>query len=86
MDRTMLKRWAVIIGIIIVNVLFHIGVAGCIAHGVQMLNSYFGWAASAREWMYGVCGMVYLLIQTPLVYAELKTKLESYLRWGMILF
>ena len=84
MDRLMVKRWIVVLAVILVNVIVHVGIAGLVATGVYMLNSFFGLAADAPEWMYGITGVIYLVIQVPLVTMELKSKWESYLRWGFL--
>ncbi len=84
MNKLMLKRCIVVLAVILVNIIVHVGVAGLVATGAYMLNSFFGWAANAKDWQYGVVGLIYLIIQVPLVGLELKDKWESYLRWGML--
>ena len=84
MNKLMMKRWCVVLAIILVNIIVHVGVAGLAATGVYMLNSFLGLAAEAPAWRYGVVGVIYLVIQVPLVTVQLKDKLESYLRWGFL--
>lgn len=84
MDRLMIKRWIVVLAVILVNIIVHIGIAGLVATGVYMLNSFFGLAADAKPWQYGIVGVIYLIVQVPLVTVELKNKWENYLRWGFL--
>lgn len=84
MSKLMLKRWIVVMAVILVNIIVHVGIAGLIATGIYMLNSFFGLAADAKPWQYGIVGVIYLIVQVPLVYMELKNKWENYLRWGFL--
>lgn len=84
MNKLMVKRWIVVIAVILVNIIVHVGIAGLVSTGIYMLNSFFGLAADAKPWQYGIVGVIYLIVQVPLVYMELKNKWENYLRWGFL--
>jgi hypothetical protein len=58
--------------LIISNIIVHVGLAGLLATGVYMLNSFLGLAANAKDWQYGLTGILYLVCNGPFVVMQVK--------------
>lgn len=77
-----MKKALIIIAMVVVNIVTHVGMAGMLATGVYLLNSYFGWAADVPAWRYGLVGIAYLVCNAPFVIRQQKILLDSW----MVLF
>lgn len=70
--------------LIISNIIVHVGLAGLLATGVYMLNSFLGLAANAKDWQYGLTGILYLVCNGPFVVMQAKDmigKISVLLDW-----
>lgn len=64
--------YVVAMAIIIANIIIHVGMAGLLATGVYMLNSFLGLAANAKDWQYGLTGILYLVCNGPFIAMQVK--------------
>lgn len=69
--------YAAEVGIILTNVIIHIGVAGLLAFGVYQLNSFLGLEVDAPRWKYALTGIIYLVCNGPFVVIEVKDTIEK---------
>lgn len=70
--------------LIMSNIIVHVGLAGLLATGVYMLNSFLGLAADAKDWQYGLTGILYLVCNGPFVVMQVKDmigKISVLLDW-----
>lgn len=73
-----IKKVFIMTAIVFVNVITQIGTAGLLATGVYLLNSYFGWAADAPAWRYGLCGLLYLAFNAPFIWKQCKITYDAW--------